>query len=71
MQPSTTPPPALLNEADAAYYLGLSRTTLRQQRCDGARDRRVPPIPFIRLGRAIRYRVADLDAYIQQHRVEL
>lgn len=70
MQKSTPfPPPALLSEKDAARYLGLSPITLRQQRSDGARDRRVPVVPFVRMGRAIRYAVADLDAFIASHRI--
>lgn len=72
MTPTASPTaPALLSEKDAAVYLGLAPTTLRQQRSDGARDRRIPVIPFVRMGRAIRYRVTDLDAFIEQHRVEL
>ncbi len=59
----------LLTEAQAAQYLALSRSTLRQNRMDGARENRLPPIPFIRLGsRAIRYDINQLNDFILQHR---
>jgi excisionase family DNA binding protein len=50
-----------LTEADAARYVNLSRSTLKasrlaRPRCDG--------LPFVRLGRAVRYRVADLNAWL-------
>jgi hypothetical protein len=51
-------------EPIAADYLGLSRAYLRQGRQHG----RGPA--YIRIGRTIRYRVADLDAFLAQHRVE-
>lgn len=49
----------LLNTRDAARYLGVSMSFLEKDRWAGAR------IPFVRVGsRAIRYRRADIDAYI-------
>ena len=61
--------PALLTEAEAAIYLGVSRSLLRQQRCEGEREGRAPLVPYVRFGRAIRYRVVDLDHYIEKHLV--
>lgn len=50
---------ALLTTEQAAHYLGLSKAFLERDRWAGAK------IPFIRIGvRAVRYRNADLDAYI-------
>ena len=50
----------LLNTASAANFLGVSKAFLERDRWAGAR------IPFIRVGaRAVRYRQADLDAYIE------
>jgi predicted DNA-binding transcriptional regulator AlpA len=51
----------VLTEADAARYVNLSSSTLKasrlvRPRCDGP--------PFIRMGRAVRYRVSDLDAWL-------
>ncbi|PHS74136.1 MAG: DNA-binding protein [Porticoccus sp.] len=51
----------LLNTKQAANYLGVSAAFLERDRWAGAR------IPFIRLGtRSIRYRLDDLDNFIQQ-----
>ena len=46
-----------ITEQDAAPYIGLSRTWLRAARRTG----RGPA--FVRYGRAVRYRIEDLDAY--------
>ena len=49
----------LLTTKEAAQFLGVSKAFLERDRWAGAR------IPFIRVGdRAVRYRVADLEAYI-------
>lgn len=49
----------LLNTADAADYLGVSKAFLERDRWAGAR------IPFIKVGtRAVRYRFSDLTTYI-------
>ena len=60
MNPSTsTPTNDLMNERDAAALLGLSAATLRAWRF----QRRGPA--FARLGRAVRYRRADLVAFLE------
>jgi excisionase family DNA binding protein len=49
----------LLNTTEAANYLGVSKAFLERDRWAGAR------IPFIKVGsRAVRYRVTDLDTYL-------
>ena len=48
-----------LNSDEAADYLGLQRTTLEAWRCRGGGPR------FVKLGRAVRYRQADLDEWIE------
>lgn len=51
----------ILNTKQAAEYLGMSKAFLERDRCYGAQ------IPFIKLGsRSIRYRLVDLDTYIEQ-----
>ena len=50
--------PAALDTEAAARYIGLAASTLEKQRCAGG------GVPFVKLGRAVRYRVADLDAYL-------
>ena len=59
-----------ISEAEAAQYIGMSRPYLRLSRCYGTRGRGKPGPPFIRIGRAIRYDVRDLDTWLAQHRVE-
>jgi len=49
---------ALLNEVQAAIYLNVSARTLQQWRVSGR-----GPL-FTKLSRAVRYRRADLDAYV-------
>lgn len=53
---TTTP----LNESQACQYLGLSIHTLRQWR-----HLSKGPV-YMKVGRAVRYRQADLDAYLEQ-----
>ncbi len=50
----------LLNELEAAEALGVSVHKLQ-------RDRRLgSPIKFRKIGRSVRYALADIDAYIAQ-----
>lgn len=50
----------LLDTKQAAQFLGLSKAFLERDRWAGAK------IPFIKIGdRAVRYRVEDLDAFIE------
>lgn len=59
-----------LDEAEAANYLNVSRSSLRQGRMDGKRDNRMPPPPFVRLGKKIVYLIDDLDRYLEAHRCQ-
>jgi excisionase family DNA binding protein len=50
----------LLTTQDAAAYLTVSKAFLERDRWAGAR------VPFVKIGsRAVRYRVSDLEAYIE------
>ncbi|PHS30660.1 MAG: DNA-binding protein [Methylophaga sp.] len=50
----------LLNTKQAANYLSVSNAFLERDRWAGAR------IPFVKIGsRSVRYRLSDLDAYIE------
>ena len=51
--------PEMLTRKEAADYLGLSANTLSSWASNG----RVK-LPFVRLGRAVRYRRRDLDRFI-------
>jgi len=54
----------LLNEHEAAQFLGLSVFTLRAWRS----KRRGPA--FVKLGRSVRYRSDDLEAFLNEAAVE-
>lgn len=52
-------------EEEAAIYIGMSRSFLRQSRMNGTLEDRVPGPIFIKIGnRAIRYLIEDLDAWL-------
>lgn len=54
-------PYVLVDAAQAAEILGVQLQTLAAWRC-----RRQGP-PFIKLGRCVKYKLADLNAYITDH----
>lgn len=53
-----------LNEQDAAAYLDVSRDYLKKKRRFGGGP------AFIRIARMIRYRVSDLDGFLEAHLVD-
>ena len=53
----------LLNEQQAADYTGLSVHTLRTKRCRGGGP------PFVKMGRSVRYKLSDLNAWIEARTV--
>jgi excisionase family DNA binding protein len=55
------PSPQLLTEKEAALYIGMSRSFLARARMIG--DKNAPA--FFKLGRSVRYRVAELDAWLE------
>lgn len=55
----------VLTEREAADFLGLKPATLRQSRWTGQLAGVKAP-SFIRMGRNIRYRTEDLDAWLDQ-----
>ena len=57
-----------LTEAEAANYIGMSRSFLRQARMDGRRLNRTPGPPFTKIGRKVLYLRDDLDAWLEAHR---
>ena len=67
--PAQTARKNALTEIEAALYIGMSRSYLRKDRCEGHRKGRTPGPPYIRVGTAIRYLISDLDAWLQAHRV--
>ncbi len=59
----------LLTETEAANYLNLSRSTLRQQRMKVRPPSGVPLIPYVRFGRNVRYDVHQFDELIVSQRM--
>ena len=59
----------ILNEKEAALYIGMSRSFLSQDRMNGYREGRTPGPIFMKLGRSIRYCKEDLDTWLSRHRV--
>jgi hypothetical protein len=53
-----------LTEAEAAMYICMSRVWLRVQRMRGTGP------AYIKIGRAVRYDIRDLDKWLEAHRVE-
>lgn len=56
--PVSASPPALLTTTEAAVYLNIQPATMEQHRWNGRGPR------FVKIGRSVRYRQADLDAYL-------
>jgi predicted DNA-binding transcriptional regulator AlpA len=59
-----------LKEPEAAEYISMSESFLRQSRMDGIRENRTPGPPFVKIGRAVRYLREDLDAWLETYRHE-
>ncbi len=55
---------------EAARYIAMSESFLRQVRIEGDRESRTPGPPFIKIGRAVRYLKQDLDAWLERHNAE-
>lgn len=56
---STVTAPALMDEKQTAEYLNVSTQTLSNWRCSGKYN-----LPFIRIGRAVRYRIDHLEKWL-------
>jgi len=55
-------PSSLLSRKEAAIYLGLSEQTLAIWKCTKRYD-----LPFVKIGRLIKYRKSDLDKFISHN----
>lgn len=51
---------SIMNVEQAAEYLGLATSTLNKWRCYGDGP------TFLKLGRSVRYRVSDLNDFLEQ-----
>ena len=59
----------LLTEAQTAEFLGVSRSKLRQQRHAGPKEGHFPFVPYVKVGRNIRYDLEDLEKLVKENRV--
>ena len=59
-----------LSEVEAANYIGMSQSFLRQARMNGKRLNRTPGPPFTKIGRKVLYLKDDLDGWLEAHRHE-
>ena len=64
MQAETHTPKKLLTALEASQYLGIQSQTLAVWRCRG----RHPHLRFHKIGRLVRYSVADLQKWIESQR---
>lgn len=60
--------PAVLTEQQAALYIGMSSRWLRQIRSTGTLFDQTPAPPHLKLGRSVRYRVKDLDTWLEERK---
>ena len=74
--PLHAPPPApqttrrMFTEAEAAAYLSVTPAYLRQTRMKEPPPNLTPGPTFYKLGRKVRYKVEDLDRWLEARRVE-
>lgn len=52
----------LLTRREAAAYLGVSEQTLAIWKCTGRYN-----LPYIKIGRLVKYKLSDLDAFIARN----
>ena len=63
---SETAKPVLLGEKEAAERLSLSPQALRLWRQKRKQGLEAPVLPFVKLGRLIKYRQADGDQFLME-----
>ena len=59
----------VLDEKGAAKYIGMSVSFLRQSRMKVKPQGLAEGPPYIKVGRAIRYRIKDLDDWLMDNRI--
>ena len=59
----------LLTEEETAEYISMSRGFLRIARCNTADKKRTSGPPFIKIGRAVRYKKSELDKWLDRRTV--
>lgn len=59
-----------MTEKEAAEYIGMSCSFLRQDRANGIRENRTPGPDYIKIGRAVRYLREELDKWLEAYKIE-
>ncbi len=60
----------LLTEGEAAAHVEMSEAFLRALRSRGAPRGRTPKIPYLKIGRSVRYLPEDLDRWLIACRID-
>ena len=63
--PETSPKTTLLTQVEAAAFLGIAPATLSVWRCT-----KRYALPFVKVGRLVRYSEADLISFLESRRVQ-
>jgi excisionase family DNA binding protein len=58
--------PQLLTVAEAARYIGVSRSYLDKGRCEGALHSRTPGPRYTKIGGSVRYPLAELNKWLSE-----
>lgn len=64
INPSPSQNTELLNNSQAAAYIGVTPSTLEVWRCTKRH-----PIPFIKVGRLVKYRRSALDDFLERQTI--
>lgn len=69
MNTEQKPFPELVTEEEAARALGVSHGTLKSARLHRLQSNPLRNLPHVRIGRAVRYRRADIVEWIERNTV--
>lgn len=58
--------PVLLNDVEAAAYIGMSPMFLRRARSEGQVGNRTPAPEYVEIGSSVRYERSELDRWIRE-----
>lgn len=59
----------VMNEKEAASYIGMSLSYLQHDRCYGVTGDKTSGPVFVKVGRSVRYLKADLDDWLSENRI--
>jgi len=59
-----------MTEKEAAEYISMSVSFLRQDRMNGIREKRTPGPEFSKFGRSVRYMKDELDKWLDAYKIK-